>query len=139
MSTSDPLRVVSEANCGNAPRHEITRRLAVALAIGDDAELASLLAPAAEWTILGETARSGLAAIVDCSRRSSTPTELRILSVITHGREASIDGEAVAADGTITSFCHVLRFANTAKSAPITVIRTYLAPPGSQDTPRRSV
>lgn len=134
MSAPDPLRIVSEPNCGNAPRHEITRRLAIALATGDEAELESLLAPAVEWTILGEAAHSGRAAIIDRSRRSSSPTELRVLSVITHGREASIDGETVAAEGTITGFCHVLRFASTAKSAPITVIRTYLAVPVSQAT-----
>jgi hypothetical protein len=47
MSAPGSLRVVSETKCGNAPRQEITQRLAVALAIGDEAELGQLLAPAA--------------------------------------------------------------------------------------------
>jgi hypothetical protein len=127
MSAPGSLRVVSEPKCGNAPRQEITRRLAVALAIGDEAELGQLLAPTAEWKVLGETARCGLAAIVEWSVRSSAPSELRVLSIITHGREASIDGEIVTADGHVTGFCHVVRFASTARAAPVTVVRTYRA------------
>ncbi len=127
MSKANSLRIVAQPNCGNAPRHEITRRLAVALATGDEAELEDLLALTAEWTLLGETTRSGLTAITDYSAQAATPTELRVLSIITHGREASIDGETVTADGKVTNFCHVLRYANTTKTAPITAIRTYRA------------
>lgn len=121
------IRVHSEPNCGNAPRHEITRRFAVALASIDATDLESLLSPDAEWDVLGKTACRGLPAILETVALAAAAVELRVLSVITHGREASIDGEVQFEDGQVLSFCHVLRFANTAKTAPITKIRTYHA------------
>ncbi|MCC3283588.1 hypothetical protein [Arthrobacter caoxuetaonis] len=121
------IRVETAPNCGNAPRHEITRRFAVALAGSDATELESLLSPDAEWDVLGKAACRGLPAIIETVALAAAVVELRVLSVITHGREASIDGEAVFKDGAVMNFCHVLRFANTAKTAAITKIRTYHA------------
>lgn len=123
------IRVHTEPNCGNAPRHEVARRLAVALAGADSTELESLLSPDAEWDVLGRAASRGLPAILANAEPRSPAVELRVLSVITHGREASIDGVTLFKDGQVVNFCHVLRFANTAKTAAITKIRTYEATP----------
>lgn len=121
------IRVHTEPNCGNAPRHDVARRLAVALAGADPSELEALLSPDAEWDVLGTAACRGLPAILENAAPASPAVELRVLSVITHGREASIDGVTLFKDGRAVNFCHVLRFANTAKTAAITKIRTYQA------------
>lgn len=123
------MRVHTEPNRGNAPRHEIVRRLAVALAVGDAKELENLLAPGIEWQILGETTVGELDAVIEYAKRTPTPAELRVHSVITHGREACIDGEMLSGQGHRTNFCHILRFANAAKTAAITKVRTYQARP----------
>ncbi|GAA1345013.1 hypothetical protein [Arthrobacter roseus] len=121
------IRVLTEQNCGNAPRHEISRRLAVALASIDATELESLLSADAEWNVLGEVPCNGIPAILEHAASTSAAIELRVVSVITHGREASIECAVRYDDGHIVNFCHVLRFANTAKTAAITKIRTYQA------------
>lgn len=129
MSAQEPfpgaMQVYAEPNCGNAPRHEIVRRFAVALAVGDTQDLENLLAPGIEWKVPGEATVKERAAVLEHAKSAPTPTELRVLSVITHGREACIDGETLSAQGDRTSFCHVLRFASTSKTAAITKIRTY--------------
>lgn len=125
---STSIRVVTEPNCGNAPRHEIARRFAAALAGRDENELNLLLAPEVTWNLVGEAQFDGMPALLERASQSADATQLRVLSVITHGREASIDGQLVMTDGRTLSVCHVLRFANTAKTARITGIRTYQAP-----------
>lgn len=121
------IRIITEPNCGNAPRHEITRRFAVALASADTSELELLVSPDAEWDILGKLSCRGLPAIIESAGLTLASVELRVLSVITHGREASIDGEVLLENGHVMNFCHVVRFANAAKTAAITRIRTYEA------------
>ena len=125
---TESIRVITEANCGNAPRHEITRRFAAALAAADANELDLLLSPDVVWNLIGEAHFDGVAALLERAAQGPDATELRVLSVITHGREASIDGQLTMTDGTTQSICHVLRFANTAKTARITSIRTYQTP-----------
>lgn len=131
MTPHDPhrggMQVHTEPNCGNAPRHESLRRFALALAIGDATELENLLAPGFEWKILGETTVEAVSAVLERAQRTPEPAELRVLSVITHGREACIEGETLSVQGHLTSFCQVLRFASTSKTAAITRVRTYQA------------
>lgn len=121
------LRVVSEPNCGNAPRHEILRRFAVAPATCDAGELGALLSEGVSWDLLGEAVYNGIPAVLDRASHHPDAVEMCVRSVITHGREASIDGELVTAGGQRVSFCHVLRFPGAAKTARVTTIRTYRA------------
>lgn len=80
---ADSIPVITEPNCGNAPRHEITRRFAAALATADADELHLLVSPQVSWSLLGEGEVEGLSALQDRAAQAPQADELRVLSVIT--------------------------------------------------------
>lgn len=49
-----------------------------------------------------------------------------ILSIVTHGKLAACDGYLIRADRRV-DFCHFLQFVNTAKTAKISEVRTYVS------------
>lgn len=133
MSTNEqeprPIRVVEPSGCGNAPRHEVIRTFVLSLfqAGGTPEEsLRSLLSPDVSWDIVGESTSTGIDAVFERADKIATVDEIRISSILTHGREGGVDGEFHTVDGVQTGFCHVLRFASTAKTAKIRTVRTYM-------------
>lgn len=115
-------------DCGNAPRKEVLRDLVVALAEGNDETVAALVGEDVEWNLVGDTVLRGREAVRAWAADLPEAKEVAFGSLITHGREAGVDGTIEAADGTRYAFCHVLRFPGTARTAKIAEIRSYVLP-----------
>lgn len=118
------MEITKPTDCGNSPRTVIVGDFAAAWAAGETAETQSWLTEDARWT------RAETASEPGETERVPPPIEpqrAEITSIITHGRLAACDGH-LERDGQRVHFCHMFRFASTAKTARIAEIRTYLIP-----------
>lgn len=122
------VTVRSTPDCGNAPRKEVLRDLVVALAERDGETVAALVGEDVEWNLVGDTVVRGREAVRAWAADLPEAKEVAFGALITHGREAGVDGMIEAADGTRHAFCHVLRFPGTARTAKIAEIRSYILP-----------
>ncbi|GAA2112684.1 nuclear transport factor 2 family protein [Streptomyces synnematoformans] len=122
------VTIRSAADCGNAPRKEVLRDLVVALAEGDGATVAALVGEDVAWSLVGEAVLRGREAVRAWVADLPEAKEVAFGSLLTHGREAGVDGTIEAADGTRYAFCHVIRFPGTAKTAKIAEVRSYVLP-----------
>lgn len=119
--------VMTEASgCGNAPRHQVIRDLVLALAEVDEPRLNELLAEKVHWEIPGAESTEGLAGLTSRLVEQSEVEQITLNSIITHGREGGADGVLDFRDGSRLAFCHMLKFASTAKTAKVTLMRSYL-------------
>ena len=116
------MEITLPAGCGNAPRIGIVSDFTAAWAKSDQEAVSEALSPDAEWMLVGETTSQHVGARVF---PAFTPDRIELLSVITHGRFASCDGYIESGRKRL-SFSHSIRFTNTAKSAKIAEIRSYL-------------
>lgn len=124
------VTVQSPPDCGNAPRKEVLRDLVVALAGRDGGTVAALVGENVEWNLVGGTVLRGREAVRAWAAGLPEAKEVAFGALLTHGREAGVDGMVETADGTRYAFCHVLRFPGTARTAKITEIRSYVLPAG---------
>lgn len=120
------LKVHDEPDCGNAPRKEILRDLALALAVPDADAVASLVRDDVTWTVAGGAQRTGVDAVRAWVAARPASASVTYESLITHGRDASVSGHTVDGGGRVEHFCHMVRFAGTAKTAPAVAVTSYL-------------
>ncbi|EST21262.1 hypothetical protein N566_27590 [Streptomycetaceae bacterium MP113-05] len=90
--------------------------------------MAALVGEDVEWNLVGDTVLRGREAVRAWAADLAEAKEVAFGSLITHGREAGVDGTIEAADGARYAFCHVLRFPGTARTAKIAEIRSYVLP-----------
>ncbi len=101
-------------DCGNAPRKEFLKNFNIAFATGDAEFIIKHVSDDIEWTIYGDKKISGKEQFEQEMNimKEYTADEVTIHSIITHGREASLNGEMKMGDKTY-AFCDVYRFTNT--------------------------
>lgn len=107
-------KIISTPDCGNAPRKEFLKNFNIAFATGDADFIIAQVSDNIEWNIYGDKTISGKDSFAEeiNSMKEHTADEVTIHSIITHGREASINGEMKMSDKTY-AFCDVCRFTNT--------------------------
>ncbi|MEV6719461.1 nuclear transport factor 2 family protein [Streptomyces xanthochromogenes] len=127
------VTVRATPDCGNAPRKEVLRDFVIAMAEADGETLAGMVGEGVEWHLVGEAVLRGRAAVRAWAAGLPVAREITFGAVITHGREAGVDGTTEAADGRRYAFCHVLRFAGAARTAKIAEIRSYVLPGGEAE------
>ena len=100
--------------CGNAPRKEFLKDFNIAFATGKADFIVDHASNEIEWNIYGDKHISGKEAFITEINimKAYTADELTIHSIITHGREAALNGEMKMGD-KIYAFCDVYRFTNT--------------------------
>ena len=111
--------------CGNAPRRVILRDFVVALYSGDFESVSEWLREDTVWDFLDDARLADIEEIRAALAATPLPRELQIHTIITHGRDASVDGNITFTDGSRTGFSHVIQFAGATKTAKIKAIRTY--------------
>lgn len=119
-------KITITPDCGNAPRKEFLKDFNIAFATGKAKFIMENVADEIRWVIYGDKEISG---IEDFQReinimKDYTADELVIHSIITHGREASLNGEMKMGSGTY-AFCDVYRFTDT-KNNRIKEMRSYV-------------
>ena len=101
-------------DCGNAPRKEFLKDFNIAFATGKADFIIEHVSEEIVWNIHGDKHITGKEAF---SKEVNTmkdyiADEVVIHSIITHGREAALNGEMKMDDQTY-AFCDVYRFTNT--------------------------
>ncbi|MFQ4149579.1 hypothetical protein AAGW05_12925 [Arthrobacter sp. LAPM80] len=119
------VKIHDEPDCGNAPRKEIVRDFVVSLAERNSEHVMSLLAEDIAWKIVGDRILTDRETVLRWVTGLPKVDQVVFGSLLTHGRGASADGVFYLADGTQSSFCHVLRFASAVKTAKIVGVNTY--------------
>src|SRR5690606_21326307 len=96
-------------DCGNSPRREFLKEFNSAFAKGDVSFIASNLAEDVVWDTIGDKVITGKAAMVkELELMQDSPVSKLVLhTVVTHGREASANGEMHMATGEVYAFCDV--------------------------------
>ncbi|WP_017623459.1 nuclear transport factor 2 family protein [Nocardiopsis chromatogenes] len=121
------VQVTAAPDCGNAPRKQLLRDFAVALADRDTVALLSAVADDIEWDIVGRRTVRGKAdfaaavmAVVD--RPAET---LRMDSILTHGSEGAVSSRMGFPGGGESRRCDVYTFTGHSKTAKIKRITSY--------------
>lgn len=115
------------ADCGNSPRKEFLRDFNSAFANGDVPCIATHLTDDIVWDMIGDKKIAGKMGMVkELEKMKDSPVKKMVLhTVVTHGREASANGEMHMLSGDVYAFCDVYTFAKTTGTA-IKVITSYV-------------
>jgi len=105
-------------DCSNAPKKEFLRDFNIAFAEGNVELICSSVSADIEWEIFGDQRISGKEAfdkaVIEMSDYKAD--KLIIHHIITHGKEAAINGEMVMGDGNKYVFCDVYEFTSVGKN-----------------------
>ena len=121
-------KITVTPDCGNAPRKAFLKDFNIAFATGDADFIINHVHEDIVWTIYGDKHIEGKEAFVKEINimKDYTADEVVIHSIITHGREAALNGEMIMGDKTY-AFCDVYRFTNTTSDI-IKDMRSYVLP-----------
>jgi hypothetical protein len=119
-------KITVEPDCGNAPRKEFLRDFNIAFATGDVDFIIQHVSNDIEWKIYGDKHINGKEAFIKEVNimKEYTADEVIIHSIITHGREAALNGE-MKMGGKTYAFCDVYRFTSTSSDV-IKEMKSYL-------------
>jgi hypothetical protein len=114
-------------DCGNAPKRELLRNYAVAVAERNLADMLAFVSDDVEWEVVGKgrTRRDGFESTVD-SLLGGDVAGLALHSVLTHGDEGCVTGVMEMADGRMIRFCDVYKFNGHSKTAKIKTITSFI-------------
>ena len=107
-------KITVTPDCGNAPRKQFLSEFNIAFATGNADFIINHVSDDIQWNIHGDksiTQKDQFAKEMDIMK-DYTADEVVIHSIITHGREAALNGEMKMGDKTYV-FCDIYRFTNT--------------------------
>ncbi|MEO1253313.1 MAG: nuclear transport factor 2 family protein, partial [Bacteroidota bacterium] len=121
-------KITVTPDCGNAPRKEFLKNLNIAFATGDADFIIEHVSEDIKWNIYGDKHINGKEDFTKEMNimKDYTADEVVIHSIITHGREAALNGEMKMGEKTY-AFCDVYRFTNT-KNDMIKQMDSYVLP-----------
>lgn len=107
-------------------RAELLKKFNKAFATSDIEYILNQFSDNIRWEMIGEFVLEGKEAVRDSLEEMVCEEhhELTIDHIITHGREAAVDGIIKTADGKTIAFCDMYRFSGF-KNAKITLLRSY--------------
>ncbi len=108
--------ITVKPDCGNSPEKALLRDLVIGFAHGD---IDAILAPMSDdivWHLVGETVIEGKESVREMMEgmQNVGTSDLVIETIITHGREAAVNGVIRSNAGQSHAFCDVVQFASTA-------------------------
>ncbi|MEQ8582260.1 MAG: nuclear transport factor 2 family protein [Marinoscillum sp.] len=114
-------------SCENAPKKELIKNLTIFFASYDIPQAMQYLADDVIWTLVGDKPIMGreqfAAALMEMAHNKAS--ELTIHSIVTHGKEAAINGEMVMSDGSVFGFADFYEF-TSAKGSQVKSITSYV-------------
>lgn len=119
-------KITVKPDCDNAPRKALMRDFISAFA---HADIDGILAPMSDdivWNLVGDSVIEGkenVRALLEAMKGEGT-SDLVIESIITHGREAAINGVIRSNSGQAHAFCDVVQF-TSAESMKIKTMTSY--------------
>ena len=121
------MKLNIKADCGNSPKKKLIKNLTVWFASYAIQEVLPYLDRDVKWILEGDVPIVGkerfAAALGQMSQNKAA--KLNIYSILTHGKEAAVNGEMVMEDGAIYAFADFYEF-NSAKSIRVKSITSYV-------------
>lgn len=121
------LKVICPVDCGNAPKKKILKELNIALAKKDTDLIVGYINDEILWNIIGKPTIQGKESFFKEITQTATDkiSELHIQHIITHGKEAAVNGKIILENENSFSFCHVYNFTSAGKNT-IKEITSYI-------------
>jgi hypothetical protein len=121
------VKITVSADCGNSPRKVFLKDLNIAFAKGEPALIRDNVADDISWQLVGDQDIRGKDAFVDAvmRMRGDNLKALTVATIITHGKEAAVNGEWLLENGNTYSFCDLYTFQG-AKGNTIKSIASYM-------------
>lgn len=118
-------KITVNANCRNSPKKEFLKDFNIAFATGQADFIIEHVSEDIVWEIYGDKSIQGKNqfSLEINAMKNRVPAELKLDSIITHGREAAVNGEIKMGTETY-AFCDVYYF-SSASSTIIKKIHTY--------------
>ncbi|MFD2100793.1 nuclear transport factor 2 family protein [Flagellimonas iocasae] len=121
------MKLNIKPDCGNSPKREFVKNLTILFASYELEKAMEYMDDAVIWTLVGDKPIMGkkeFKAELE-KMRENKATELTIHGIITHGKEAAINGEMKMTDGTVFGFSDFYEF-TSAKGSKVKAITSYV-------------
>ncbi len=121
------MKLHTKVDCANAPKKELIKNLTIQFATYDLDATMAFMDDNVVWTLVGDSPVVGKKQFKTELQKMSgnKATELTILSIITHGKEAAVHGEMTMMDGNRYGFADFYEF-TSAKGTKVKSITTYI-------------
>jgi hypothetical protein len=118
FSEDQGIKIVSPADCENAPRKKFLKDLIRAFATNEFLFVSEYTTEDIYWDIVNEISVQSHEEVTKVleNRNTSRIFEIEILNIITHGKTASVNGIFKLKDNNIYSFCNVYTFVSAGKN-----------------------
>lgn len=121
------MEIRTAPDCGNSPKKILIRQLTVDFASYEVEKVKDYFADDIEWRLIGDKSIKGKEEFAEALEQMSNHkvSDLTIHSIITHGREASVNGEMVMGNNDRFAFADFYKFTSAA-SSKIEIITSYV-------------
>lgn len=121
------MKLHTKVDCGNAPKKELVKNLTVQFVTYDLDKAMDHMVDNVEWILVGDKPIVGKEQFKTelLKMSGNKATELTILSIITHGKEAAVHGEMTMEDGSVFGFADFYEF-TSAKGTKVKSIMSYI-------------
>ncbi len=116
-------------DCGNSPKKTFIKEFNIAFAKANVEFILKHISNDVVWNIYGNQSIKGkedFAKLIN-KMANHTPIEMSIHQMITHGKEASVNGEIIMKDNKKYAFCDVYEFTSAGKTI-IKTLHSYVIP-----------
>lgn len=132
-------KITVDEDCRNAPKKELIKQFLVAQASGDRDFILANVADDIRWVNVGNgliEGKDNLSQALDAILEPEV-SELRIATILSHGKQCAAEGVVTLAGGHLLAFCSMYTFSSHGKSAKIREINTYIIELHRTDGERR--
>lgn len=121
------MKLNVQADCGNSPKKELLRDLTIYFVSYDLEKAMEYMDENVVWTLVGDEPIKGKEPFAAALKEmiDNKAKELTIYSIVTHGKEAAVNGEMTMEDGNVFGFADFYEFAS-AGSSKVKSIRSYV-------------
>lgn len=121
------MKINTNPDCGNSPKKQFIQNLTIFFASYEVEKVAQYFAEDIVWQLVGDKPIKGKENFSSELKRMShiKTSELSIYNIITHGKEAAINGEMKMENGSIFGFSDFYEF-SSASAKKIKFITSYV-------------
>lgn len=119
------VKITVGADCGNSPKKLFLKEFYTSIAQQEIEFITASLVSDIQWELVGTQIIQGKVDFLKRLQQRDRPTELIIQTIVTHGKEAAVNGEWIMENGKKLAFCDIYHF-KAATGETIKAITSYL-------------
>lgn len=122
------MKIIVQEDCGNSPRKAILRDFVIAIVEKDSQLILTYMDEFITYQEVGKMGIQGSSQFLSYieEQTGDEVRELELLTIITHGKTAAVNGKVVILDGREYHFAAIFLFTGATKTARIKEITNYL-------------